>query len=167
MYVGDAARERRRFRRGGVLASGVLAVVVAALAYGSGEDMPAPRYHTGPPSQAFRNILPATLFSDLEVSSVYAVAAKIPDLLYQLPCYCYCDRTMSHQSLLDCFRGKHAAECDICRQEAVFAYCEHRKGLSPARIRKAIAEGGWERVDLRRLSSPLSSSRRRPDACTY
>ena len=32
----------------------------------------------------------------------YDVAQKIPGVLYQMPCYCYCDR-IGHNSLRTCF----------------------------------------------------------------
>ena len=41
----------------------------------------------------------------------YELAAKIPAVLHQQPCYCYCDRGMGHNSLHSCFEGTHGAQC--------------------------------------------------------
>ena len=41
----------------------------------------------------------------------YELAAKIPNVIYQQPCYCYCDRGMGHNSLHSCFSGTHGAQC--------------------------------------------------------
>ena len=53
---------------------------------------------------------------------VYAIAGRIPRVLYQLPCNCRCDRALGHASLLSCFTGTHGGECSTCAQEGVYAY---------------------------------------------
>jgi len=50
------------------------------------------------------------LFTEPIVQNAYAVAAKIKNILYQQPCYCHCDRSHGHTSLLDCFASKHGSE---------------------------------------------------------
>ena len=76
-------------------------------------------------------------------------AAKIKPVLYQQPCYCYCDRNAGHKSLLDCYVSEHGSECDICQREAVLAYQLTQKGKTPAQIRAAIIHGDWKSVDLK------------------
>ena len=49
----------------------------------------------------------------------YIVAQQNPGLLAQLWCYCGCDRTSGHRSLLDCYRDYHGANCAICSGEAL------------------------------------------------
>lgn len=39
----------------------------------------------------------------------HQVAREIPEVLDQLYCYCYCDRTVGHRSLLSCYTDGHAA----------------------------------------------------------
>jgi hypothetical protein len=111
-------------------------------------DMGVPSYH----SYALKPPYPATLdprqFPDALNRRVYALAAKIRQVLYQQPCYCYCDRHAGHKSLLDCFVGTHGAECDICQKEAVLSYQLTQKGKTPAQIRTAIIHGDWRAVDL-------------------
>ena len=91
---------------------------------------------------ALKPPIPVTLdpkqFPDALSRNVYALAAKIKPVLYQQPCYCYCDRHAGHKSLLDCFAGTHGSECDICQKEAIFAYQQTQKGKTPSQIRAAI-----------------------------
>jgi Protein of unknown function with PCYCGC motif len=76
----------------------------------------------------------------------YTLAAKIPDTLHQLPCYCYCSRSMGHKSLRSCFEGTHGAQCDTCMKELFYAYGEKQKGKTVAQIRKGIIDGEWKSV---------------------
>ena len=39
----------------------------------------------------------------------HQIAREIPDVLDQLYCYCECDKTSGHKSLLSCFTDGHAA----------------------------------------------------------
>jgi hypothetical protein len=67
----------------------------------------------------------------------YLIAQKKPKLLAQLPCFCYCDR-FGHKSLHDCYSGTHAAECDVCLNEAIEADQMSNQGMSPQAIRSVI-----------------------------
>jgi hypothetical protein len=77
----------------------------------------------------------------------YDLAAKIPVVLHQQPCYCYCDR-MGHNSLHSCFESAHGARCDICLKELYYAYSQHAKGKPATQIRKGIIAGEWRQVNL-------------------
>jgi len=113
-----------------------------------GADQGVPSYH----AYALKPPFPATLdpkqFPDALNRNVYGLAAKIRPVLYQQPCYCYCDRHEGHKSLLDCFVGTHGAECDICQKEAVLSYQLTQKGKTPAQIRTAIIRGDWRAANL-------------------
>ena len=39
----------------------------------------------------------------------YEVAREIPDVLDRLYCYCGCDRSVGHRSLLSCYTDNHGA----------------------------------------------------------
>ncbi len=78
---------------------------------------------------------------------IYQMAAKVPGVLYQQPCYCRCDKGMGHKSLHSCFEGLHGAECSTCMKEAVFSYEETKKGRTPTQIRAEIEQGQWMNVD--------------------
>src|SRR5258705_4072979 len=80
-------------------------------------------------------------FPDALNRNVYGLAAKVKPVLYQQPCYCYCDRSIGHKSLLDCFASEHGSQCDICQKEAVLAYQQTQKGKKPAPISAAIIHG--------------------------
>jgi hypothetical protein len=118
-------------------------------------DMPAPADQGIPSYHAYalKPPIPATLdprlFPDALNRNVYALAAKIKPVLYQQPCYCYCDRNNGHKSLLDCYASEHGSQCDICQKEAVLAYQLTQKGKTPAQIRAAIIRGDWKSVDMK------------------
>ncbi|HEU0120574.1 MAG TPA: CYCXC family (seleno)protein [Bryobacteraceae bacterium] len=90
--------------------------------------------------------LSASLFADPHLSKVYEIAERIPAILAQQPCYCYCDRGHGHRSLLDCQRDNHSAGCVVCRKEVLLADRLSRMGLSAKEIRAAIVRGDWKQV---------------------
>jgi hypothetical protein len=72
------------------------------------------------------------------VKQAYTVAEKNPLLLSQLDCYCGCYETDGHRSLLDCYRGRHGATCQICTDEALEADRMFTSGMAPAQIKEAL-----------------------------
>jgi hypothetical protein len=123
----------------------------------AGDAEPIPAFH----SQVPAGPLPATLgpetFTDAVVQNAYALAARVRKVLYQQPCYCHCDRSQGHGSLLDCFAGKHAAECGVCIREGLYSYEQTRKGKTAAQIRDGIERGDWRQVDLTKYQTPVSA----------
>jgi len=113
-----------------------------------------PAFH----AQAPQGELPATLdpglFPDPVVQNAYAAAAKIKKALYQQPCYCHCDRSQGHKSLLDCFASKHGAGCGTCIYEDFYTLEQSGKGKSAAQIRAGIIEGEWKSVDATKYKQP-------------
>jgi Protein of unknown function with PCYCGC motif len=77
----------------------------------------------------------------------YELAAKIPNVLHQQPCYCFCDR-MGHNSLHSCFEGTHGARCATCLKELYYSYQQNQKGKTAAQIRAGIIKGEWKQIDL-------------------
>lgn len=147
---------------GWVFAVGIFALafvrlrVQASLGYASPEPqnggsaaVNVPPYHPAAPRA--KN-LPPTLdpmqFPDPINQNAYAMAARIKTVLYQQPCYCHCDKEFGHGSLLDCYTGTHAAVCNICKMEAIYAFNETAKKKSPAQIRDGIIKGESQKVDL-------------------
>ena len=114
----------------------------------SEENDPTPPYFL---SLASARPLPKTdkpsSFSNKFVVAAYSAAKEIPEVLAQQPCYCYCKRR-GHRSLLDCFATKHAADCDICVREAIFAQQEHNLGKSAEQIRTEIVDGAWKSIQV-------------------
>jgi len=84
-----------------------------------------------------RPVVPAVYFTGV-VSRAYEAAEAIPEVLDHLYCYCYCEETFGHRSLLTCFTDGHGAGCDICTNEAIRAYELYKDGYTIKAIRASI-----------------------------
>jgi hypothetical protein len=118
------------------------------------EESGIPAYNAGPPPKGTK--LPAILAKDQlwgadaqypYQTHAYELASKIPTVLHQQPCYCYCDR-MGHNSLHSCFESTHGARCSTCLKELYYSYQQHKAGKTAAQIRAGIIEGNWKQIDL-------------------
>lgn len=121
---------------------------MAAMQHGSNLDEPTPAFHAKPPTDTLPPTMEPSLFTEIGIFNSYAVAGRIKKVLYQEPCYCHCDKSQGHGSLLDCFVSRHGSGCDICMSEAFYAYEQTHKGKTPAQIREGIIKGEWQKVDL-------------------
>jgi Protein of unknown function with PCYCGC motif len=110
-------------------------------------DEPTPAFHAQPPQDTLPPTMEASIFTDIQTFNAYAVAGRVKKVLYQQPCYCHCDRSQGHGSLLDCFVSRHASGCDICQKEDFYSYEQTRQGKAPAQIREGIMHGEWQKVD--------------------
>lgn len=76
----------------------------------------------------------------------YRFAAAHPHAYGQVPCFCGCEATLDHRSLLDCFvrpQGgweAHAAGCAVCVQESEMLRGMLADGATPAQVRAAVIE---------------------------
>jgi hypothetical protein len=118
------------------------------------EERGVPAYNAGPPPKGTK--LPDILTKDQlwgadaqypYQTHGYELASKIPTVLHQQPCYCYCDR-MGHNSLHSCFESTHGAQCSTCLKEVYYSYQQHQKHKTAAQIRAGIIKGEWKQVDL-------------------
>jgi len=75
-----------------------------------------------------------------DTKQAYLVAQQHPELLAQMHCYCGCEQHEGHKSLLDCFRTRHGAGCDICVGEAVTAGKLADGGMPVDQIRDALRD---------------------------
>lgn len=116
---------------------------------------PVPAFHNTVPAGPLPATLSPSLFTDPLAQNAYSIAARIKKILYQEPCYCHCDRSQGHGSLLDCYVSKHAAVCGICEREDFYAYEQSRKGKTGAQIREGIEHGDWQGVDMTKYESVL------------
>ena len=148
-------------RKHALLLAGMLVLIMVTSApwAGSQDQGAVPAYNAGPPPKG--TTLPPILGKDQlwgetaehpYQTHAYELAAKIPLVLHQLPCYCYCDR-MGHNSLHSCFESAHGAHCSTCLKEAYYAYLEHKKGKTAAQIRAGIIKGDWQQIDLQTAAS--------------
>lgn len=99
-------------------------------------------YETAPPPSSLAPTLAPEKFSG-KTQEAYRVVREVPQLIAQLPCYCYCDRGFGHKSLHSCYVDDHAAHCAVCVDEVLIAYDLQKRGLSAQQIReKIIAQYG-------------------------
>lgn len=68
----------------------------------------------------------------------YQAAKESPDVCGSLFCYCGCDLTDDHNTLLDCFTSDHGVDCHICQEEALVGLKMKKQGKSLGEIQKAI-----------------------------
>jgi len=129
---------------------------LALFAFGQGDRGPTvvPAYNAGRPAKGVfvppilpKEALWGPVFKFPYQSHAYDLASRIPGVIYQQPCYCYCDR-MGHTSLHSCFESTHAAECGVCLKELYYTYSQSRKWKTPALIRQGIIKGEWKQVEL-------------------
>ena len=146
----------------GAIALGVIALAASAQWGSAGVGSPQsaqdiPAYNAAAPSRPLPPIMSGNQLSGPSFTheyqvTAYKMAAKIPAVLHQQPCYCRCDREMGHNSLHSCFEGTHGAACSTCMKEGVFAYQMTKKGKTPTQIRAAIERGEWMNVDLEKAA---------------
>jgi hypothetical protein len=129
----------------------VLIAALAVVAFAQGDHVPA--YSANAPKAG--ELLPI-LPMDQRVGEnfkypyqvhAYELAAKIPGVISQLPCYCYCER-IGHSSLHTCYESNHGAHCGICMKEVYYAYQQTKLKKTPAQIRDGIIKGEWKSIDL-------------------
>jgi hypothetical protein len=123
----------------------------------TGADDAVPAYHAKAPQGELPETMNPEEFSNPVVRNAYTVAAKIKKVLYQQPCYCHCDKSKGHTSLLDCFASQHGSGCGTCIYEDLYSYEQSNKGKSAAQIREGIIKGEWKTVDATKYQQPLPS----------
>lgn len=137
-----------------------IAVMATAASYAQwsspADEIPA--YHAQAPTAGAKTapILSGKQFTYPWQKEVYREAAKIPGVIYQLPCYCRCDRALGHQSLRSCFETTHGAECSTCAKEEAYAYRMTKQGKTPKQIREGIERKEYESINLEALGSSAS-----------
>jgi hypothetical protein len=139
--------------------AGILATFFAAVMV-HGQLMPQeelPAFHPTAPEKTAS--LPALLTQQQLAQAGYTLPAqtesykaaanpKVSALMYQMPCYCHCDRHAGHTSLRSCFEGTHGANCSTCMSEALYVYQMSKKGWSAKMIRDGIIRGDFKTIDL-------------------
>lgn len=142
-------------KRNWIFALGVTALTAVSYAQWSNPSDDVPAYHpsaplkvsTLPPIRAGKDLTGSNYRYPWQVH-VYQQAAKIGNVIYQLPCNCRCDRSLGHTSLRSCFETLHGTECSTCAKEGFFAYAKTKQGWTPTQIRAAIARHEYESIDL-------------------
>jgi hypothetical protein len=138
----------------------LMVTVVSAPCLQSESEQEVPHFSPAPPATSVK--LPPILTKDAlwganaqfpYQTHAYELAAKIPKVIYQQPCYCYCDRGMGHNSLHSCFSGTHGAQCATCLKELYYTYSMNKQGKTAQRIRAGIIKGDWKSIDLSTAAS--------------
>ena len=128
-----------------------LVIALAIISVAQGDHVPA--YNSQAPKAGdLMPILPADQrvgenFKFPYQIHAYELASKIPVVISQMPCYCYCER-IGHSSLHTCFESNHGAHCGICMKEVYYAFQETKLKKTPAQIRAGIIKGEWKSIDL-------------------
>lgn len=155
----------------GVLAAGAV-LIIAGISYGDAAraqlnhvTLDVPPYHSAPPAKGVKlaaTLPPSDFPNDPTSQRAYAAAAKIKPILYQMPCYCHCDKEVGHTSLLSCYQDRHASICSTCKMELYYAYMESRRGKSALQIREGIMRGDWQKVDMSGWEAPYPDKASHP-----
>jgi hypothetical protein len=158
--TGRLALKNRILHRGLTLAVLLLLTLATSAQPGAQQQEPGvPAYNAAPPPKGTK--LPAILMKDQLWGSdaqfpyqthAYELASKIPTILHQQPCYCYCDR-VGHNSLHSCFESTHGAQCATCLKEVYYSYQQHQKGKTTSQIRAGVIKGEWKQIDLQSAAS--------------
>ena len=152
---------KSRILSGAVLCGAALGIAMAAPHAASHQaqsaEEPLPAFHNEAPKGQLPETLDPAQFTNVIVQNAYSLAARVKKILYQQPCYCHCDRSQGHGSLLDCFAGKHASVCEVCVREGLYSYEQSRKGKTAAQIRAGIERGEWRDVDVSKYSAPIAA----------
>jgi hypothetical protein len=87
---------------------------------------------------------------DDNMKLIYSSAAKNPELLQYIPCYCGCGDSAGHESNLNCFvyeiKGDkvvwddHGTRCQVCLEIAAESIVKYKNGESIKQIRNFIDE---------------------------
>jgi hypothetical protein len=133
-----------------ILALSVFILTAASYAQWSNPADDIPAYHPSAPLKvsSLPPLLSPAQFPYPWQKHAYEDAARVSNVLYQLPCNCRCDRALGHTSLRSCFEGLHGTECATCAKEGFYAYQETKLGKTPAEIRTGIARHDYEAIDL-------------------
>jgi hypothetical protein len=140
---------------------GILLIAFVTIA-GSAQWLPSqvPAYNPAPPKKT-EKLAPILAGEQLSGPNfrfgyqvqAYRLAAKIPNVIYQQPCFCFCDRSVGHKSLRSCFESEHGAHCSTCMKEVYYSYKMTKGGKTPQQISAGIEKGEWDKIDLEQAAT--------------
>ncbi|OGW53749.1 MAG: hypothetical protein A2Z46_01890 [Nitrospirae bacterium RBG_19FT_COMBO_55_12] len=87
---------------------GVFAVMLFTGSIAAGQDRTVPKDESLRRGET-RATLDPNLFKDAGVKKAYQAAKDIPWVLDSIYCYCFCDVSFKHKSLLSCYVDDHAS----------------------------------------------------------
>ncbi len=74
-----------------------------------------------------------------KVAEAYKTAKQNPEIFEEISCFCPCYR-VGHTNLLDCYKDKHATQCQICLVEALAVQHLTEHGVAEDEIVQTIHE---------------------------
>lgn len=79
-------------------------------------------------------------WNDTDVKKSYEAAAKYPNTMDLLHCFCECKESPRehHKTLLTCYTSQHAAGCGICQHEAIMAAKLKDEGASDEEVEYTV-----------------------------
>jgi hypothetical protein len=98
----------------------------------------APQASAAPDAAGVNKVLDPAGFSDERVRKAYEAAKQYAAALESIYCYCRCKENIGHRALVECFETDHAAQCDVCMNEAMITARMTAEGRTPKEIQKAI-----------------------------
>lgn len=78
-----------------------------------------------------------------KTARTYNIALENRDLMDSMYCYCNCKKNLGHKSLLTCFVTTHAINCNICQDQALYAYSQYQKNPDLVKVRTAVDRKFW------------------------
>jgi hypothetical protein len=114
----------KNLKTGVVFAATILSCTLACKAYADATTMRQPV------------LRPESFFGQAKLG--YTAAQQAPEVCAKLFCYCGCDMTDAHTSLLDCFTSDHGVDCQVCQEEAIIALKMKNEHKSIADTQKVI-----------------------------
>ena len=102
-----------------LVASALIVIAVVLLAPGRSGPHPTPRAGVTAAHVMHHDQLP--VYATAGAAAAYAIAARMPQTLDGIHCFCACDVSIGHHSLLSCFEDDHGAACEVCQIEATIA----------------------------------------------
>jgi hypothetical protein len=127
---------------GALMARGIAVLACLAqtplLAQAPAQEVPANRaVEAGKPASGEKPVLdPGQYFGKAKAG--YEAAKAAPEICAKLFCYCGCDLTDEHTSLLDCFTSDHGVDCFICQEEALVANKMKQQGKGLSEVQKTV-----------------------------
>ena len=139
----------------------LLGVPMNAISQGTAQSNKVPKFHAQPPGGTLPQVRnPAQYAANPTVERIYQLAAAIRPVLYQLPCYCSCDREEGHASLLDCYVSTQAVQCLICHEKRSLRFDRHAgENIRGRSARRFFAAIGKAKISTISPAFPLYRSR--------
>ena len=125
-------------------------------------DEATPAFHAKPPQDALPPTMEPSLFTDIQTFNAYVLAGRIKKVLYQQPCYCHCDRSQGHGSLLDCYVSRHATGLRCLPEGGLLRLPTDAPGQEPGANPRGNHARGLAKVDTTKYAKSYLPTQHAP-----